>query len=210
LTSYQDYLYDNDDQTLQKLFGVKKENDLLKNKSINVFNDPTMKCIQRYTGVAYDYLQYNILSTTEQNFIDHNLIIFSNLFGPLLAQDQIPYYKLKQGEKLADFVLERYYLENFTDTLNDFLANELVIDLRAGFYLKFYKLKQPYITMKFIKEGKVVSHWAKAYRGIIVKELAKHQPLNQESFEAIAFENLQIVEIQKNGDKTEYIYEIIS
>ncbi len=208
LTSYQEYIQNSDDMTLQKLFGIKKENDLLQNRSIDLFNDPTMKAVQRYTGVAYEYLNYNSLTIDDQIFINNNMIIFSNLFGPILAKDEIPYYKLKQGQKLNDFVVEKFYFENFKIALDNYLQNEFIIDLRAGFYLKFYKLQQPYITMKFIKGGKVVSHWAKAYRGIIVKELAKHQPMNEKTFTEINFENLNIIEIQKSGYKTEYIYEI--
>ncbi len=209
-TLYMEYLRNADLQTIQKLIGVKKESEIEAVRKTDIFNDPTMKAVARYTGVAYDYLKYNTLDAEAQTFLDENLIIFSNLFGPLLAKDHIPYYKLKQGEKPGDFAIEKYYVEHFTPALDNFLHEEFIIDLRAGFYLKFYKLKQPYITMKFIKNGKVVSHWAKAYRGSVVRELAKYQPQNEKMFSEIPFQNLSIVEIQKTRLKTEYIYEIIS
>lgn len=208
LSSYMKYLNAADYQALEKLFGLKKESEIARNKQINIFNDPTMKAIERYTGVAYDYLDYQTLQKEEQSFLDNNLLLFSNLFGPLLAKDHIPYYKLKQGEKLGDFAIEKYYLEHFTRVLDQFLEDEFIINLRAGFYLKFYKLKQPYITMKFIKNGKVVSHWAKAYRGKVVRALAAHQPQNEKMFSEIPFENLSVIEIQKTKLKTEYIFEI--
>lgn len=62
--------------------------------------------------------------------------------------------------------------------------------------------------MKFKKNGKVVSHWAKAYRGIILKELAKYQPQTKEEFEKIEFQNLKIIEILTTKLKSEYIFEI--
>jgi cytoplasmic iron level regulating protein YaaA (DUF328/UPF0246 family) len=146
----------------------------------------------------------------QQDFIDENVIIFSNLFGPLLAKDPIPYYRLKQGEKLDGFDIAKFYKDNFSKELDEFLEDEFVIDLRAGHYEKFYTIKKPYITCKFLKNGKVVSHWAKAYRGTILKELSKHQPQNEDEFASIEFEDLLIKEIVKKGKKKEYIYEIIS
>ncbi len=210
LEKYMHYLAKSDTAALQKLMGIKKAHEIEILKNIDIFNDSTMKAIERYTGVAYDYLQYPSLEESAQAFLDNNLIIFSNLFGPILAKDPIPLYKLKQGEKLGDFAIEKYYMEHFTPALDQFLEDEFIIDLRAGFYLKFYKLKQPYITMKFIKNGKVVSHWAKAYRGMVVRQLAHYQPQNEKMFSEIPFENLSIVEIQKSKNKTEYIYEITS
>ena len=208
LNLYNDYIHTCDAAALKKLIGVKKDAELDKIRHLDLFNDPTLKAVLRYSGVAYDYLDYQSLSENEQSFIDNNLLIFSNLFGPLLARDRIPYYKLKQGEKIGDFVIEKYYAQHFTPVLDTFLEDQFVVDLRAGFYLKFYKLTQPHVTMKFIKNGKVVSHWAKAYRGTVVRELAKYQPQNEKMFSEIPFQNLSIVEIQKSKLRTEYIYEI--
>ncbi len=205
---YMDFITRQDDTTLQKLIGVKKPEAIQILKEIDLFNDPTTKAIQRYNGVAYEYLDYASLPDDAQRFIDENVLIFSNLFGPIRAKDPIPYYKLKQGEKLGDFAIEKYYAKHCTSMLDQFLNNEFIIDLRAGFYLKFYKLTQPYITMKFIKNGKVVSHWAKAYRGMVVRELARYRPQNEQMFAEIPFKGLSILEIQKSRYKTEYIYEI--
>jgi cytoplasmic iron level regulating protein YaaA (DUF328/UPF0246 family) len=208
LTLYNDYIHSCDDASLKKLIGVKKEEELARVRAIDIFKDPTLKAIERYSGVAYEYLDYASLQQEERHFLDENLLIFSNLFGPILARDQIPWYKLKQGEKPGDFAIEKFYAEHFTPALDDYLHEAFVIDLRAGFYLKFYKLRQPHVTMKFIKNGKVVSHWAKAYRGMVVRELAKYRPQHEKMFSEIPFPNLSITEIRKGKLKTEYISEI--
>lgn len=193
---------------LQNLFGIKDEQECENLKNIDLQNSLTCKAIQRYTGVAYDYLKFDTLNEKQKNYIYNNVLIFSNLFGPILAQDEIPMYKFKQGSKLGDFKPEVFYKEHFSDALDQLLEDELIIDLRAGFYEKFYKLKRPYITMKFIKNGKVVSHWAKAYRGIILQELAKYQPKSLEEFENIKFNGLHVKEIIQTKLKSEYIFEI--
>ncbi len=209
LDRYQNYLKTASSEQIQKLFGIKKESDIKKYQNIDIYHDKTMPAIERYTGVAYDYLDYPTLAQKEQNFIDESLIIFSNLLGAIKAGENIPNYKLKQGEKLGDFAIEKFYKNETSAILDNYLKDELIIDLRAGFYDKFYLPNKPYITMKFIKNGKVVSHWAKAYRGKVVRELAKYQPNTQEEFSKIAFKNLHIKEILTKGNKKEFVYEII-
>ena len=208
LQIYHDYIKTATQEQLIKLFGTKKP-DIIENYSQDIYQSPLLKPILRYSGVAYDYIAYESLTKDQMDYIDNNTIIFSNLFGPLLAGgDGIPDYKLKQGESLGDFKLEKFYKDNFSDLLDDFLKDEEVIDLRAGFYEKFYKNSKPYTTIKFLKAGKVVSHWAKAYRGTILKELAKNSITNIDALIALNIPNLSIIEIQKVGLKQEIIYEI--
>ncbi len=209
LDKYHHYLKSATPTQLAKLFGIKKESEIKKYQDIDIYHDKTMPAIERYTGVAYDYLDYPTLAQKEQKFIDESLIIFSNLLGAIKAGENIPNYKLKQGEKLGDFAIEKFYKNETSALLNDYLKDELIIDLRAGFYDKFYLPNKPYVTMKFIKNGKVVSHWAKAYRGKVVRELAKYQPQSEEAFCDITFKNLKIKEILTKGYKKEFVYEII-
>ena len=194
-------------QELSKMFGLKKESDILKHKK-NIVYELTMKAIERYTGVAFDYLDYPQLDKKSQNYIDAHVILFSNLFGPIKADDLIPEYKLKQGESVDSIKVERFYHEHSADLLEEIFQDEEILDLRAIFYDKFYKPKKPYTTLKFIKEGKVVSHWAKAYRGIVLREIAKAGVESIEEFMALPIEGLQIQEIQTKKNKTEIIYEI--
>lgn len=195
--------------SLQKLFGLKDElkiKELLKPSLKELL---TCKAIERYDGVAYNYLSYKTLDISAQKWIDENVMIFSNLFGPLLAKDLIPYYKLQQGEALGSFKPELFYKEHFSSSIDHWLDGETILDLRAGFYEKFYTLKQPYSTIKFLKGGKTVSHFAKAYRGKLLRKIANIKPLNESMFTEIVFEDLRICEIKQNKYKREYIYEII-
>ena len=123
--------------------------------------------------------------------------------------DKIPDYKLKQGETFNNLKIEKFYMDNFSKVIDEYLKDEDIIDLRAGFYEKFYKIEKPYVTMKFIKDGKVVSHWAKAYRGIILKLLAKNSISSIEELMSMQIENLKIEEIKKQKLKTEIVYSII-
>ncbi len=209
LNLYQKLLETGDISSLSKLFGIKEKNRIYELKSKNLFQSFTCKAVLRYSGVAYGYLDYPSLSTSSKSFIDNNTIIFSNLFGPIMAKDDIPFYKLKQGETLNGIKTDVHYKKHFLSKLDEMLKDELIIDLRAKFYEKFYTPNQQRITMKFLKNGKTLSHWAKAYRGLILRELSKRRPNSKAQFDKIEFENLKIVEIVESGKILEYIFEII-
>ena len=191
---------------LKTIFGTKDEKVVARYKS-DIFSLPTKKAMERYEGVAYDYLQYTSLEPDARAYIDANVIIFSNIFGPIGAGDMIPEYKFKQGSKLPGFAIENYFKEHFSAALDDYLQDD-IIDLRAGFYEKFYTIKAPYLTFKFLKDGKVISHWAKAYRGIILKTLAQKGIDTIDRFMKTPVPGLNLIDIKKVKNKTEILFEI--
>jgi len=205
---YEELIKDSTLEELSKWFGLKKLEDVKKYKD-TLRDKPTMKAIQRYNGVAFDALSYNTLDDKSKKYIDENVILFSNLFGPILAKDKIPEYKYKQGSKLPNINVEKFYMENFTDTLDQFVEDE-VIDLRAGFYEKYYKVKKANtLTFKFIKDGKVVSHWAKFYRGDLLKQIAKNQISNLSEFMDMPIQGLKLREIQEKKNIKLLIMDIL-
>lgn len=209
LRRYEAFLQDAFFTELQKLFGIKNSDAVQSFLDYSLFERLTCKAIERYDGVAYDCLSYATLDKPSQEWIDNHVLIFSNLFGPILAKDEIPTYKLQQGEALKTFKPEAFYKDHFTDAITYWLQNETILDLRAGFYEKFYTLCQPYITMKFLKKGKVVSHFAKAYRGEVLRKVAQLRPSSFEDLIQIPFETLRIIEIKQSRFKQEFVYEII-
>lgn len=137
---YENYIENSSLEDLSKWFGLKKFDEVEKYRQ-SLKNKPTMKAIQRYNGVAFDSLEYNSLDKKQKDYIDNNVILFSNLFGPIKADDLIPDYKYKQSAKLPNINVEKFYQDNFTQTLDKYLGEE-IIDLRAGYYEKFYKIKK--------------------------------------------------------------------
>ncbi|EAI2110022.1 peroxide stress protein YaaA, partial [Campylobacter coli] len=87
--------------------------------------------------------------------------------------------------------------------------NEELLDLRAGFYDKFYTPKRKFSTYKFIKKGKVVSHFAKAYRGILLALCARIKAKNNAEILNHLPSNLSLKEIQNKGLKEEIVLEIL-
>ena len=207
LNEYNKIIKTADEEKIKALFGFKKFEDC-KPYICDIFNTEYMCAIQRYNGVAYDYLDYNSLHVDTQEYIKQNTIIFSNLYGPILGGDTIANYKVKQGNDIGSFVPDKFYKDRFSYQLDLYLGNSDILDLRAGYYDKFYKVTKPYTTLKFLKDGKTVSHWAKAYRGLVLKAVANAGINTIEEFMALEIQNLQVKEIKVIKNKTEIVYNI--
>ena len=208
LNEYSKIIDTQNEESIKELFGIKKFKDC--QPYINdIFNSPLMSAIERYQGVAYDYLKYKELDKSAKKYLKQNTIIFSNLYGPLLGGDPIANYKVKQGNNIGKIAPDKFYKERFTYQLDLYLNNNEILDLRAGYYDKFYKVTKPYTTLKFLKNGKTLSHWAKAYRGIVLRELAKHKISSIEEFMSLEIEGLSVAEIKVTKNKTEIVYNIV-
>ncbi len=208
LNEYNKIITRADENEIKNLFGIKKFSDC-KPYMQDIFSSPLMSAIERYQGVAYDYLEYSTLDKAAQEYLKRSTIIFSNLYGPLLGGDTIANYKVKQGNDIGSIVPDKFYKDRFSYQLDLYLAKDEVLDLRAGYYDKFYKSNKEYTTLKFLKNGKTVSHWAKAYRGLVLRELAKHNISSMKEFMSLEIENLRVQEIKTIKNKTEIVYNII-
>ena len=207
LNKYNKIVNSDNNEDIKKLFGFKKFEEC-KPYICDILNSPLMCALQRYKGVAYDYLKFDSLTDEEQNYLKENTIIFSNLFGAIRGGDVLPVYKVKQGNSIADIEPDKFYKKRFSYQLDLYLGDNEILDLRAGYYDKFYKISKPYTTLKFLKNGKVVSHWAKAYRGIVLREMAKHQINSLEELNGLNIDGLNVEDIQIIKNKTQITYNI--
>lgn len=207
LQAYNEIVLGGDKEAIRKLFGLKNFDECLPYIA-DIFEAPTLEAIRRYDGVAYDYLDYDGLDTSARKYIDEHTVIFSNLFGPVKASDRIPLYKVKQGNSIGKIKPEHYYKERFAYQLDLLLGDAEILDLRAGYYEKFYKTSRPYTTLKFLKNGKTVSHWAKAYRGIVLREMARETVTSLDELRTLELPSLLCKEIKQTKNKTEIVYEI--
>lgn len=208
LKIYDDFLQKATVEKISKLFGVKNLNDEPSLRE-SLFKKGAIKAVLRYDGVAYKHLDYRSLDSAAQDFIDKNTLIFSNLFGPVLATDALPEYKLKQGERIDGLNLEEFYRQNFSGEIDGWLGDDDILDLRAEFYEKFYRIRKPFATFKFLKNGKVVSHYAKAYRGIVLRQVAQKGVKNFDELCKMDIENLRLIDVKKTGPKSEFLVQIV-
>ncbi|MHC3993610.1 YaaA family protein [Thiomicrolovo sp. ZZH C-3] len=209
LDAYNRLVNGQDQDAVLALFGLKKAEDA-RAYIADLYSAPTLPAVERYDGVAYDYLDYPSLDAEAKAYLQERLIIFSNLFGPLRGGDRIPTYKVKQGNSVDGIAPERYYKDAYNAALDDLIGDDEILDLRAGYYDKFFKPAKPVTTMKFMKEGKVVSHWAKAYRGTVLRHLAQHRYETIDALLASHIPGLACREILEKRGKREAVFDIIA
>ncbi|AWI33910.1 YaaA family protein [Helicobacter apodemus] len=200
LDSYHAFLTSASDEELKRLLGVKKLNideiALLQ----NIFKTPLLKAILRYDGVAFRALDYENLPLNSQEYIDRQVLIFSNLFGLLRANCCIPYYDVKQGIGFLEFESKKFYA-SYKEKYFQFLDKEKeILDLRAGFYQQCLPIPPKFLVYEpiFIKNQKKVSHYAKYYRGILLKECANKNVKTLSELENLLIEGLKILDIKRN------------
>ena len=208
LDLYRQRIRSGDKKLLLEIIGLKKEEELNYYAQLDPLASPVMKAIERYSGVAFTYLDYPSLPAEAQRYVDTHVLIFSNLFGPIRASDLLPEYRLKQGSRLGETRPEIEYRRESSPLLDELLGSGEILDLRAGYYEKFYNPSLPCTTMKFLKNGKVVSHWAKAYRGWVLRHLALHRVDSLEELLALPIPRLELLEIQEKKSRREILYAI--
>ena len=140
----------------------------------NLWNMPCAPAREVYTGVLYEAAQLRK---------GDDVTIFSGLFGATGGEDLIPAYRLSMNVKLprAD-ALKTYWRRhlkaglfagdasgNAGDAAPD--PNEVTVDMRSGAYLVWNPPGQWWDVRVRDSSGKVITHMAKHYRGLLTRAL---------------------------------------
>jgi len=208
LEHYNAILKKNDPRELSLIFGLKKTSEIAHYSKLNPLSHRTLKAILRYNGVVFESLDYTSLPMNAKEYIDKNTLIFSNLFGPIQSADPIPDYRFTQGALLDGIRVEKEYRESSGDLLDKYLEGEEILDLRAAHYDKFYKPSHRYTVPIFLKNGRVLSHWAKRWRGTVLREVALAGVESIEEFLSLPLYGLTLVEIRESKNRTEVVFSI--
>ncbi len=94
---------------IQTMFGLKKEKEIEQYEQIIDQTSPACSAIKLYSGVAFDHLDFSSLTLEAREYIKENVILFSNLFGAVLAKDHLPLYRLQQGKNIGKHKTEELY-----------------------------------------------------------------------------------------------------
>ncbi|MFC4061127.1 YaaA family protein [Planomonospora corallina] len=131
---------------------------------------PTLTAAELYTGVLYDNLGLTSLPEAAAARAAEDLLIFSGLWGLLRTTDRVPPYRLSMGVKLPSLGgLAAFWRRAVTPVLD--ATPGLVVDLRSSTYAAAWQPGDRAVAVRVLKDGKVVSHMAKATRGAIARSL---------------------------------------
>lgn len=132
--------------------------------NLSLRSSPTMPALHRYTGVLFDALS----APTLPELAWSRLAVGSALFGVVRAGDLIPRYRLSGGTKLDGRAMRSRWGRLITEALAE---EDFVVDLRSGAYQQLGKVPGA-VTVRVEKDGKVVSHFNKHYKGELARVLA--------------------------------------
>ncbi|ANV98596.1 hypothetical protein BBW65_07215 [Helicobacter enhydrae] len=192
-------------EELSRITGFSKEKEIL--EFLEKMQKPSLqRAIELYDGVAYDALDYGSLTSEQRHFVSESVLIFSNLFGVVGADSLLPFYKLKQGTGFGGFGTKNLYQEQY-EIYREMIEGEFVVDLRAEFYKKLYSVGEHCFEFEFLKDGKKVSHYAKYYRGLVLRVIAQNASLDGIE-EALEEYGLQSVGSKESSKKTTLIFAI--
>lgn len=155
------------------------QHDLLR-LNTSLFEAPTARADEVYTGVLYDHLDPGSLDHEARKRLGSTVAVASALFGVVRPDDLIPAYRLSAAVELPRLgkvaALWRPVLGPVLDDLTD---GGLLLDLRSGSYVNLHKpagaLAGRTVTIRVLSDvdgtRKVVSHFNKATKGDIVRDL---------------------------------------
>ena len=134
----------------------------------------TMPALRRYTGVVYEALSAETMSTTGRRRASGSLRVASALFGLLAPRDPVPAYRLSGGTSLPGVgslaALWRPVLEP------ELAAHRLVVDLRSGPYAALARVPHA-VQVRVLREADgvrtVVSHDNKWTKGLLARALCE-------------------------------------
>ncbi len=140
----------------------------------------TARADRIYTGVLYDALDLASLEGPARGRATRWLAIMSSLFGVVRPNDPIPAYRLSGDTNLPGIgIVSTWWREHLDQVLTPLAGNGLVIDLRSSMYAGFWRppaaIGRHVATVRVLhevgNERKVVSHFNKATKGRIVRDL---------------------------------------
>ncbi|MGW6446085.1 peroxide stress protein YaaA [Lentzea sp. NPDC055074] len=132
----------------------------------------TTPALLRYTGVLYDNLDFPSLRKVEKERAYERLAVSSALFGALKGGDPVPAYRLSGGSTLPSHgSLRTVWKPALEPVLKD--ADEFVVDLRSGAYSSLARIPHAVVVRVVTSEGKVVSHFNKAHKGLLARAITK-------------------------------------
>ena len=169
---------------------------------------PAAKAIDVYTGVLYQALDWNSLSTSAKARGEKSILISSALFGVLRPSDVIPNYKAKI--KTSDW-------KAALKPVLDGLEADLIIDCRSSTYAGVWQSPpERTVAVRVFKREKgkisVITHLSKKYRGELTRVLLKagKAPKTPDDLLAIAEKHFECKLIKAKGNLPWYLDLIIS
>jgi len=181
-----------DDEDLRSIYGTtQKKSEIFHRQNQDIFKSYCAKAIERYTGVVYEYINWETLDKSAKEYMENHVRIFSGLFGLLTPNTLIPNYKLKMN------VLSLQY--HWSPVISKELENEdIIFDLLPQVHRKAYSPSKNVIKVDFsvINKGqkKAAGHFGKAVKGKFIRFLAEKNIKSIDEFSEFEYDGFHWVD----------------
>jgi len=136
-----------------------------------LLSSPVMPAIERYTGVVFDALGFETMNEGARQRVAECVWLFSALFGPILATDRIPRYRLSFDSKLPGETLKSRWGVH----AEAIWAHDFTVDLRSEGYRALAPLPPGSgVFVRVVKDlsgGAAAGHANKATKGRFVRAI---------------------------------------
>jgi len=177
-----------DDEMAAKALKLGKMNKKDIHANLEIMTSATMPALARYTGVLYDALGYDALSTMARERAQEQMFIQSSLFGLVPAMEQIPYYRLSAGSSLPGVSLSKLWTaahENVWPRLTG-----QILDMRSKAYVALNpvpKNKESYLVEVLdANSGRALNHFNKKAKGAFARAILETGLATASDIEAVA------------------------
>lgn len=137
-----------------------------------------LPAMDRYTGVLYDALDTESLSSSAREFAAQHVAIHSALFGLVGARDGIPAYRLSQDSRLPELSLKKLWGRPISAELDE--LSGLILDLRSESYVALGPAPDHASFVRVVTVGedgarRAMNHFNKKAKGELVRALVLAQ-----------------------------------
>ncbi len=143
---------------------------------------PTLRAVDRFTGVLYDALDAASLHEGAQAWLSEHALIQTALLGPVGATDPLPAFRLSAGHRLPGLPpLKRHWSSSTTAALDG--VDGPIVDLRSEAYRALGPVPggpaQAYVRV-VAESGdgavRALNHFNKKTKGLFTRALAQDAP----------------------------------
>lgn len=174
------------DAKIEKLLELKgKKLEEAKRIMSNLFDEKTLRSIDRYSGVMFKAINYSDFTKVQKSNFDSSVLFIDGLFGVLKPQDQIPNYKLKITSKVDGLSIAKYWKEKLNSFFEKEFKDKIIIDILPLAHRKvinYSSAKELYKINFFDKIGpnkyKNAGHFSKQLKGELIGYLSEKEDIS--------------------------------
>jgi cytoplasmic iron level regulating protein YaaA (DUF328/UPF0246 family) len=166
--------------TAQKILGISARMTAEMDRNATLLSQPCAPAVEIYTGVLYDALDWNTLSSAAKKRGNKHLAIASALFGLVRPQDFIPAYRLSGDTNLPPVGrLSTVWKESVSEAISRTAGKGIIVDLRSSAYVALGpvdadRAERTVVARVLQQKGSkrvIVSHHNKFTKGQMVRHL---------------------------------------